>query len=93
MLEDFGGSIQDILLERNETHGSFAENARIAQGIKAIIRTGANWSRLTPIQKEAFDQKASKWGRILSGNPNFADHWNDDIGYSTLVLEECDEPK
>lgn len=76
-----------LLVERGSTHGDFRENARIAQQLKDVIRTGKNWSHLTHYQAEALDMIMHKVGRILAGNMNFQDHWDDIDGYATLVKE------
>jgi hypothetical protein len=43
------------------------------------------WSRLDHSQAEALDMIAHKIGRILAGDPNHADHWDDIAGYARLV--------
>jgi hypothetical protein len=40
-----------------------------------------------PIQVEALEMIAHKIGRILSGDPNHQDHWDDIAGYAKLVSE------
>lgn len=81
-------SIEDTLAERLKTHGSFIENGRIMQALKDVARSGVNWHRLTPYQKEAIDMNMHKIGRILSGDPDCPDHWRDISGYATLVEKE-----
>ena len=93
VLVEWSNPIQDLLIERNGTHGSFHDNGRISQGIKSVIHSGPNWQRLSPIKREALDMIASKISRILSGDSNYPDNFQDIIGYATLALEECDEPK
>jgi hypothetical protein len=36
-------------------------------------------------QREALDMIAHKIGRILNGDPNYADSWHDLEGYARLV--------
>lgn len=77
-----------LLAERGSTHGSFTDNAEIAQAIKEIFRNAPNWPRLSDVQREGLDLKATKLSRYLSGNlddPKFADNLVDDIGYTTLM--------
>ncbi len=83
-------TIDDILIERNSTHGSFADNGRIAQALKNIMRDGPNWNHLDGVEQEALDMICSKISRIVSGKPHFAGHWEDISGYATLALEICD---
>lgn len=81
-------NIEHTLAERLKTHGSFVENGRIMQALKDVARSGVNWDRLAPYQKEAIDMNLHKIGRILSGDPNCLDHWRDIAGYATLVEKE-----
>jgi hypothetical protein len=76
--------LQNILTDRAATHGDFAENSRISQEIKAVMRSGANWAGLSPSRKEALEMIALKLGRILGGNPDESDHWQDMAGYAHL---------
>ena len=74
----------EILDDRQKTHGDFGEVAVIAQGIKTIIQNNAEF--LTSDQNEALDMIATKIARILSGDANEPDHWVDIVGYATLAL-------
>jgi hypothetical protein len=73
---------EDIITERNTTHGDFDRNAQISQDIKAIFRASPGWEFLTYRQKEALDVIALKQSRILSGRAEFPDHWIDIEGYA-----------
>ena len=79
--------LNEILAEREKTHGSFEEHARITYALKTTIRNTKNWNQLHSDQKEALDMVAHKIGRILAGNPNEPDHWDDTAGYSKLVAD------
>lgn len=77
-----------LLAERGGTHGSFIDNARISQALKAAMRSAPNWDELSDVQKEGLELRATKISRFLSGNmadPKFADNLDDDIGYATLM--------
>ena len=78
-----------LLAERGKTHGDFTEHAKITQNLKAAIRQYHGWDRLTESQMEALEMIAHKIGRILAGNPNYADHWDDIAGYAKLVSDLC----
>lgn len=78
-----------LLIERGKTHGDFTEHAQITQNMKACMRQYEGWSRLTPSQMEALEMIIHKIGRILAGNPNYADHWDDIAGYAKLVADRC----
>ena len=79
--------VNEILEERENTHGSFEYNAGYSQTIKEIVRDSDNWSDLQLVQKEALEVIVAKMARILSGNPDFLDHWDDIAGYATLVSD------
>lgn len=73
-----------LIDERQTTHGSYEENARIAQATKDLWRTGKNWPALKPRQRESLELIATKVGRILAGDPDCQDHWKDIVGYLAL---------
>ena len=76
--------VDAILAERQKTHGDFETHAKLAQALKEQMRTGKQWPHLNPMQKEALDMIQHKNARILNGDPNYPDHWDDLEGYSTL---------
>ena len=77
--------INTTLAERGKRYGAFDGHAGITQGIKAEISRAPRYILLTPSQREALDMIAHKIGRILNGDPNYADSWHDIAGYATLV--------
>lgn len=77
---------EELLAERGKTHGDYDSHARITQAIKGIIN--GNDGRLSPAQREALDMIAHKIGRILAGDPNYRDHWDDIAGYAMLVSKQ-----
>ena len=85
-----------LLEERQKTHGSFAKNAEISQNIKHAM---SGWQKpyvtsyndLGDVHVEALDMIALKLSRILSGQANFKDHWDDIAGYAKLASEACDK--
>lgn len=81
--------ITATLTERNSTHGDFHEQAALSGVIKDVMRTRANWRRLTYAQKEALEMIAVKISRILTGNPHHRDSWHDIAGYAALAEREC----
>lgn len=80
-------SIQQILSERQATHGDFADHAQTTQLLKTVMHSQSGWTRLNAMQRESLDMIAHKIGRVLSGNPNHADHWIDIQGYARLIEE------
>jgi len=85
--------IDDILADRLKSHGEYRDHARRTQMFKYCIRDGKNWSQLSDIQKESLEMFAHKIGRILEGNPDHEDHWDDIAGYAKLVADRIREDK
>lgn len=75
---------EQLLKERDRTHGDFEENSAVAQDIKTLIRGCSNWSLMSPSHKEALDMIAHKIGRIMAGDWTHQDHWDDIVGYAKL---------
>jgi hypothetical protein len=73
-----------LIEERAETHGDFADTAYAAQTLKAFMHRAGNWPLLLHEQRESLDHIATKVARILAGNPNEPDHWRDIAGYARL---------
>ena len=80
--------VEEILAEREKTHGDFSIHAAITDAIKFHMHSSSKWSYLSPMQREALDMTAHKIGRILAGDPDHKDHWDDIAGYITLVARE-----
>lgn len=89
-----GTSTEALLAERGKTHGDFGDHARIAQDLKVIVREendlrpGRNQLMLTHAQLESLEMICHKIGRILAGNADYHDHWDDIAGYAKL----CSKP-
>lgn len=81
-------SPSELTNERKSTHGDWGQQSDTAHRLKSEMHftriTGAGWDNLTVSQKEALDMIAVKISRILSGNPNEPDHWDDIAGYAFL---------
>jgi hypothetical protein len=81
------GNVHTLLDERAATHGSYHDNARIAQELKDLFRDCPGWDRMGPVHRESLDLIALKMARILSGKFDNADHWHDIAGYAELVVK------
>ena len=79
--------IEQTLSERAARYGDFLGHAAITQGLKITMQNAKNWDRLHPDQQEALEMIAHKIGRILNGDPDYADSWHDIAGYARLVEE------
>ena len=81
--------VNQTLHERGKRYGDFTGHANITQHLKAVMKTHENWKNLEPMHKEALDMIAHKIGRILNGDPSYADSWHDIAGYAKLVEDRC----
>lgn len=65
-----------------------------AENLEALniyrIQHSIKWERMTPDQCEALDMIAHKIGRILNGDPDYADSWRDIAGYAQLVADRLE---
>jgi hypothetical protein len=80
--------INTILIQRASSHGDYLDHARITQSIEIILRAGPKYERLDYCQMESLHMIAHKMARIVCGNPNHIDHWNDIIGYAKLIVDQ-----
>lgn len=76
-----------LLNERGRTHGDYSEHALITQDLKRVMQQTTKYWELQPTQRETLEMIAHKIGRVLAGDPNFRDHWDDIAGYARLVAE------
>jgi hypothetical protein len=80
--------INSILNAREKTHGSWQFQSSCSQELKKVARGYGNYEPLCDAQREAVDMILHKISRIVCGDPNFKDHWDDIAGYATLVSRE-----
>jgi hypothetical protein len=82
---------QALLAERGNTHGDWKLQASIARDLKCVVekydlsRAQVGGGRLEDFKREALDMIQHKISRILAGNSNHLDHWDDIAGYAVLV--------
>lgn len=81
-------TIEEILEERNARYGKFYDHARITQNLKSVMKDSRMWDSLTVDKKEALEMVQHKIGRILNGDPDYKDSWDDIIGYAKLVADK-----
>jgi len=80
--------VTSTLTERGSRYGAFEGLAEITQELKGVMRAHDGWQRLNASQKETLEMVANKIGRILNGDPNYADSWHDIAGYAKLVDDQ-----
>lgn len=73
---------EEILAQRAKTHGDFNIGADTFADLMQSIN--ARVTNLSNVQHYALVMIAAKMVRILNGNANEPDHWQDIIGYATL---------
>ena len=87
--------IDNILEQREKTHGDYTTVAKIAQTLKKVISwyVYGEYSQLkiSESQKEALDMICSKIARICNGDANKIEHWEDIAGYAMLVIRELEK--
>ena len=76
--------MSSLLGEREKTHGDYRDVADLSQALKEVLKSGNNWESLSNTQRESLEMISSKIARILSGDSNFRDHWDDIEGYAKL---------
>ena len=79
-------AVEEFLAERGKTHGDFTNHAQVTQELKAVMKEHG-LGKLSDVQREALEMIQHKIGRILAGNPDHKDHWDDIAGYAKLVSD------
>lgn len=82
-------NVSDILDQRGQRYGKFTGHAEVTQMLKVVIQTALSKRNktLAPDQQEALDMICHKIGRIVNGDPDYADSWIDIAGYAQLVAD------
>jgi hypothetical protein len=93
-VEKISEPVKQTLINREKTHGSFANNAKLMQTLKKIVRH-ANAQRgerkqqlLSDVQMECAEMIVFKLARILTGDPSEVEHWHDIAGYASLSVAD-----
>ena len=79
-----------ILEERGSRYGPFVTHAEITCALKEVMYIRGGYSKMAPDQREALDMIFHKIGRIINGDPNYADSWIDIAGYAQLVVDRLE---
>lgn len=82
--------IDTVLQERGSRYGKFTGHAKITQRLKTVMWEHPGWAKLDDDMCEALEMVAHKIGRILNGDPKYADSWVDVGGYSKLVADRLE---
>ncbi len=82
---------EELLTERGKVHGKYLDHAHATQALKTILRielqrrAARGQPPLSLCQIESLDMIVHKIGRILAGDADHADHWDDIAGYAKLI--------
>lgn len=84
--------IDAVLAERGNRYGTFVGHAKVTQSLKYVIERALvdRDKALDDDQQEALDMICHKIGRIVNGDPNYADSWVDIAGYAKLVADRLE---
>lgn len=82
--------ITEVLAQRGSRYGKFTGHAKITQRFKTVMWEHPGWMKLDDDMREALEMVAHKIGRILNGDPFYADSWIDLGGYSKLVADRLE---
>jgi hypothetical protein len=87
-------NLESTLDERGKRYGPFTQHAEATQQLKKVVGIYVRRQPvgfLTADQQEALDMICHKIGRIINGDPNYADSWHDIAGYAQLISNRLNE--
>lgn len=85
--------VETILSERGHAYGDFTDNARVVQSFMVVAASGLSWKHLNDMHREALHMIFHKIGRIVNGDPDIQDTWDDIAGYAQLVSDRIPRQK
>lgn len=79
--------INEVLAKRGSRYGDFAGHAEVTQDFKCVMEAHLESRNkvLAADQRESLEMIFHKIGRIINGDPDYADSWIDIAGYAQLV--------
>lgn len=82
-------NLDQILSDRGNRYGTFKRHAEISQSLKLMISSFLeNRDKvLSDDQQEALEMICHKIARVINGDHNYADSWQDIAGYAQLVAD------
>jgi hypothetical protein len=85
-------SLAATLEERGKRYGQFKGHAEVTMALKTVLaeELGKRGKVLASDQEEALHMICHKIGRIINGDPNYADSWIDIAGYAKLVADRLE---
>lgn len=83
--------LNKILEDRGSDYGDFEAMAKVAQDLKLTMKSSG--CEFVPAQQEAIDMLCTKMSRLVMGDPNKQDTWQDIAGYATLIVKILEKEK
>jgi hypothetical protein len=83
--------VDNVLKERGNQYGSFADNAQVAQSLKRTIKLSKNGYVFPDYIQESLDMICHKIARVCCGNYSHTDNFVDIAGYAQLVVKQLEE--
>ena len=84
-------TLDETLADRGRTYGSFESHAKLAQLMKRIVWEHRGWGKLADDQRQALEVIFDKIARVLNGDPDHKDSWQDIAGYAMLIVRRLDQ--
>ena len=84
-------TVEQVLEERGKDYGDYVGKALFIQGVKYLMRTSPSWGAMDADMRESMEMIAHKMGRVMYGDPNYADSWIDIAGYAKLVADRLED--
>ena len=75
---------KQLVVERGKVHGDWIVQANLVGGLKNEMRWSRNWPGIGAYQREALEMIQLKVSRILTGDSEAEEHWDDIAGYAYL---------
>ena len=86
LLKAFHSRPTETIEKNDSTHGGYVNNGILFNSFTTKLFPYMH--KLSPTQELALTMIFLKISRILSGNPDFLDHWHDIAGYALLEEEK-----
>lgn len=87
LAKQYGVEQSEMLAERLKNYGPFELHSVTVEALWRIIQGGHNAQALDSVHNEGLRMIVHKIGRIVTGNPFYADSWEDIAGYAKRVAD------
>ncbi|RPH72703.1 MAG: hypothetical protein EHM78_02030 [Myxococcaceae bacterium] len=84
---------KELREERKSTHGNWDDGAEISEATIEIWEKAKNWQAMSRGQRASLRMIAHKVHRLLTGDPDLKDTWDDIAGYAHLGIPEAQRDK